>query len=126
MAAITKADVAYVTPPGMEVGDRGYALTDMEPGDPVVIASSAAPSRQYDCSISKATGTEVHGFAIKSKKAGGLCEFVTQGEFDGYTGLTPGAALTVVDGAIDDTAPAAGVTPSIRVVNASRIRVLLV
>ena len=126
MAAVARVRPILVSPPGMEVVDRGYALDDVLAGDPVIISATAAPSREYDCAIEKATGTTVHGFALKDTKAGGLCEFASQGELDGFTGLTPGAALTVVAGAIDNTAPGAGVTPTIRVVNASRIRFCLV
>lgn len=125
MAAVTRVNVAFVSPPGMEGIDRGFATEDIVRGDPVVI-SGAAPSRLFDCAVSKATGAEAHGIAIKDKQTGGLCEFAFFGEIDGFAGLTPGAALTIAAGDVDDTAPAVGTSTQIRAVNASRIRVNLV
>lgn len=129
MAAIAKVSEnspIFVAPPGMEVIDKGYALDAIRAGDPIIIDPTAAPSRAYDCAVRKATGTVAHGLALKPVSAGGTCEFAMQGEMDGFAGLTPGAALTVVAGALDNTAPAAGATAQIRVVNASRIRFVLV
>lgn len=124
MAAIEKVSPVYVAPPGMEVIDRGYALDAIEAGDPVVISEDPAPSRLYDCAIEKATGDEAHGIALKDVQPGGLCEFASQGEMDGFAGLTPGAGLSIVDGEIDDTAPTGAA--AIRAVNASRIRFVMV
>lgn len=137
MAAVTRVDVAFVSPPGMEGIDRGFATEAIVRGDPVVI-SGAAPSRLYDCSVSKATGNEAHGIAIKDKQTGGLCEFAFFGEIDGFSGLTPGAPLSVVAGNLDTDPPViTGTTATggasshqpyaqLRAVNASRIRVNLV
>src|SRR5688572_24040859 len=116
---------AYVTPPGMEVVDRGYATQDIKRGDPVVI-SGAAPSRLYDFSVANATTTDAIGIAIKTVKAGGLCEIATQGELDGYSGMTPNARLSVVSGKLDTTAPVAGQPYFIRAINSTRIRFVFV
>lgn len=129
MAAIARVSdnsPIFVAPPGMEVIDKGYALDAIRAGDPIVIDPTAAPSRAYDCAVRRATGAVAHGIALKPVSAGGTCEFACQGEMDGFAGLTPGAGLTVVAGSIDDTAPAVGAVAQIRVVNASRIRFVLV
>lgn len=126
MAAIQKVAPIYVSPPGYEVIDRGFARETIEAGDPIIIDSVPYKDRTYDCAVRKATGTEAHGIALKNVTAGGTCEFALQAEMDGFTGLTPGAALTIVGGAIDDTAPAAGVSTQIRAVNTTRIRFVFV
>lgn len=126
MAAIVKANrIASVIPPGMELNDRAYSEDDIEAGDPIVISATAPPSMVYDHAVKKATGTEAHGIALVSSNEGGLAEYTTQNELDGFSGLTPGAGLTIVGGVIDDTAPAAGAA-RIRAVTTTRIRVNLV
>lgn len=130
MAAVQKDDVEFIMPPGYEQGDIGYCDDDeIETGDPIVISGNA-PDGRWPCAVKKATGTEAHGFAVKNCKRGGTVEYMTQAEFDGFVGLTPGAALSVVDGEIDDDEPTVtdGETTvpgpvQIRAINASRIRV---
>lgn len=124
MAAIQKVAPIFVSPAGYEVIDRGFARDTIAAGDPVVIDSVPYKDRTYDCAVLKATGTEAHGIALKNVNAGGTCEFAIHAEMDGFTGLTPGAPLSIVGGAIDDTAPTGAV--QIRAVNATRIRFFLV
>lgn len=129
MAAVTKNvnKISYIAPDGYGAFDAGYPKTDIEKGDPIEIVADTPPSRQTDCVIQKSTGTACHGFAVKSVKAGApLAEFATQGEIEGFAGMTPGAGLTIVSGALDDTAPAAGVTTQIRAVTPTRIRFVVV
>lgn len=125
MAAIQKVAPVFVSPAGYEVVDRGFAREAIEVGDPVVIDSVPYKDRTHDCAVRKATGTEAHGIALKNTGAGGTCEFAMHAEMDGFTGLTPGAGLTIVAGAIDDTAPAEGAPTLIRAVNTTRIRFTL-
>lgn len=127
MAAIQVAAngrVAPVAPPGMEVTDRGYAEEDLKAGDLIVISSDAPPSVVDEFAVKKADGTEAHGICLVDCNQGGLAEFSTQNELDGYTGLTPGAGLTVIDGALDDDLATGDVVA--RCVTTSRIRVLFV
>lgn len=126
MAAIQKVAPVFVSPAGYEVVDRGFAREDIEVGDPIVIDSTPYKDRTHDCAVVRATGTEAHGIALKTTRAGGTCEFAMHAEMDGFTGLTPGAGLTIVDGNIDDTAPAEGTAAQIRAVNTTRIRFQLV
>lgn len=120
MAAIQKIDPIWVAPPGMEVIDSGYAVEAINAGDPIVIDSAPIVDRRFTCAVKKATGTEAHGICLKTVGAGGHAEFACQGEMDGYVGLTPGAALSIVGGAIDTTAPSGNA--QIRAVNPTRIR----
>lgn len=126
MAAITKVDPAPCSPPGYELNDAGYASTALAVGDPVVITAAAPPSRKWEQVIAKATGTAANGIALKDVAVGGTAEYGVVGEMDGFSGLTRGAGLTIVAGAIDNTAPAVGVVPQVRAVTASRIRYSLV
>lgn len=124
MATIQKVRPIFVSPAGYEVIDRGFAREAIEAGDPILIDSTPYKDRTYDCAVVKATGTEAHGIALKDTGAGGTCEFAMQAEMDGFTGLTPGAGLSIVGGAIDDTAPTGAA--QIRAVNTTRIRFQLV
>lgn len=127
MAAIQKAKrIHSVIPPGMEVNDRAFAGSDIESGDPIVISADAPPSLVYEYAVEKATGSECHGFALVTVGETGLAEYTTQNEMDGYTGLTPGAPLYVVDGELDDAEPADGGTIVARCLTTTRIRVLVV
>lgn len=124
MAAITKVDPAPLSV-GNEFNDAGYAAVAFTAGDPVIITGAAPPSRKWDATIGAAT-TEAHGVALKDCAVGGTVEYGIVGEMDGFSGLTPGAPLTVVGGSIDTTAPGAGVAVRIRAVTPSRIRYNLV
>lgn len=134
MAAIQKmagGRIAPVIPPGMDVSDRGYAEEDLKAGDLIVISPDAPPSEIYEFAVKKATGTEAHGICLVDCNEGGLAEISTQNEMEGYTGLTPGAGLTVIDGELDDDLSFTVGTdeqPAIvaRCVTTSRIRVLFV
>lgn len=127
MAAIQKmvgGRIAPVIPPGMDVSDRGYAEEDLVAGDLILISPDAPPSAVYEFAVKKATGTEAHGIMLVDCNEGGLAEFTVQNEMEGYTGLTPGDALTVIDGELDDDTTTGTIVA--RCVTASRIRVLFV
>lgn len=125
MAAVASVDPRLVSPPGETVIDKGYASVDILRGQPVVITSTTPPSRRWEQVIGLAAGTEAVGFALKDCAAGGTVEYASQGEMDGFTGLTRGASLTIVGGALDTTTAAAG-TARIRAVTTSRIRFNLI
>lgn len=129
MAAVQREDVIHVTPPGQEVTDRGYATTAIKRGDPVKIVGNG-PTVQWDYSVAAlAAGdpdSECIGFSLKDTSVGGTAEFASQGEMDGFVGLTPNALLTIVAGKIDDTAPTEAAFPRIRAVNSTRIRFVTV
>lgn len=135
MAAVTEVNVrpALWKPEDVQIGK---AAADLDVGDPVVIDSDAVADPRYPCTYEAAASQSfVHGVVIKAGKAGGPVEVLLTGELDGYAGLTPGAPLSVVDGAIDDTAPAVeytdsgtdtvtvNPTPQLYAISATRIRV---
>lgn len=121
MVALTRSRVRLISVPGTEWVDRGYALEDMEPGDLVQVDAAVEATGAYDMRVEKATGTDACGIVIKAVTAGGLCEFAKIGEVDGFVGLTPNALYSIVAGAIDTTAPGAGVTKHFRARNATSI-----
>src|SRR5690348_16817015 len=121
MAAITApTNAALCSPPGYENVDVGYASADITAGQPVIIDPAGAPSTRWERAFTPATGTVAHGIALKTTLAGGTAEVAYRGEVDGYSGLTPGAGLTIVGGNIDTTAPTGNAV--IRAVSATRIR----
>lgn len=122
MAAITEGNVRPVL---VESAKRGKASADMARGQAVVIDAAAAADPRYDANYKAAIAEPfIHGVTLKACKAGGLVEIMILGEFDGYTGLTPGAPLSVAAGKIDATAPTAG-REQIYALSATRIAVRL-
>jgi hypothetical protein len=123
MAAITKVDPVLCSPVGYENVQHGYAGDTFAAGD-LVIISGTPPSTRWDCAFEDATAAVAHGIVLKDVTEGGTAEVAFRGEMDGYSGLTPGAALSVATGVIDDTAPAATQVGAavIRAVSATRIR----
>lgn len=126
MAAVTQVDCVLVSPPGEYGSDKGFCKTAVEAGQPIIILNEAPPNALWEQVVGPATGTTANGIALKDCNAGGTVEYAWWGEIDGYTGLTRGAGLTIVDGLVDTTAPGAGVTRQIVAVNTSRIRFFLV
>lgn len=125
MAAVTRLKrIQAVIPPGMEVNDRAEAEEDLVSGDLIIISPDPPSSAVYEHAVRKATGTEFHGVALVKVNAGGLAEYTTCNELDGYTGLTPGQPLSVVGGEFDTTAPTGAVRA--RAITTTRIRVNLV
>ena len=135
MAAVTKVNVrpALWKPEDVQIGK---AAADLNVGDPVVIDSDATVDPRYPCTFEAAASQNfIHGVVLKPGIAGQKVEVLLIGELDGYSGLTPGAPLSVVDGKIDDTAPSVeytdsgddtvDVTPMIQLyaISATRIRV---
>jgi len=126
MAAITAVAPILCSLPGQEDVFYAYAATAIDAGDPVIITATATPSTRWDMTVTKAVAAVAHGVALKTVAAGGTAEVAWRGEMDGFSGLTPGAPLTVAAGEIDNVAPAVGVSTTIRAVTASRIRFDLV
>lgn len=122
MAAITRVAPLHVSPPAYEVIDRGRATEAIAKSDQIVITgSSGSEQRVSKC---PAGAAECHGIALKPCTLEGLCEYGVQGEMDGFSGMTPGAALypsASVAGVID-TAAVAGATVRVRAVLPTRIR----
>ena len=125
MAAVTytAADIALVSPVGYENVQHGYAGDDFTAGD-LVIISGTPPSTRWDTAFEAAAAAVAHGIVLKDVEEGGTAEVAWRGEIDGYSGLTPGAGLTVASGVIDDTAVANTQVGAavIRAVSATRIR----
>ena len=123
MAAITKVAPVLCSPVGYENVQHGYAGDTFAAGD-LVIISGTPPSTRWTCAFEDATAAIAHGIVLKAVTEGGTAEVAFRGEMDGYSGLTPGAALTVASGVIDDTAPANTQVGAavVRAVSATRIR----
>lgn len=133
MAAVTRVKARPVSPPGYEVNDKGQAAVDLTAGD-LLIITNATPGNGYEKVWDKATTStaNAHGIALMDAKAGQIASVGIHGEMDGYSGLTPGAALypsTSVAGGIDTTAPDYAATtpavpslPNVRAITATRIR----
>lgn len=127
MAAITKVAPKLVSPVGYENVFYAYASEALEAGDLAIITSATAPGG-FDCVVEEADAAVAHGVVLKDVGAGGRAEIAWRGEMDGFSGLTPGAPLSVASGAIDDTAPDATQVgaAAIRAVTPTRIRFELV
>lgn len=109
MAAITKVDPILVSPVGYESAQHGYATEDLNAGELVVVAG-APPDARWDISYEEADGADAIGIVLKSCKAGGTVDVAYEGEMDGFSGLTAGNLLSIVNGAIDSAAPTHAVT----------------
>lgn len=119
MAELTLTKGRYNTVPGYEVIRRGIATEALKAGDAVVQTASG-------WSKAPAGATDFHGVAIQDYISGqGACDFLIQGEYDGFTGLTPGAdvfvSTTVAGGWAD--AGASGAIVRARAVTTTRISV---
>lgn len=123
MAAITVGTISLCSPVGYENVQFGYAGDDFDAGD-LVIISGTPPDARWDCAFEAADAAIAHGIVLKDVTEGGTAEVAFRGEIDGYSGLTPGAPLTVASGVIDNTAPANTQVGAavIRAVSATRIR----
>lgn len=126
MAAITLVAPILSSPVAYESAQHGYAGEDLEAGDLVVI-SAAGPDARWDVTYEVADGATADGIVLKDCGIGGTADVAYQGEMDGYSGLTPGARLSVASGVIDATAPvqadtAAATSYTITAVTASRIK----
>jgi hypothetical protein len=106
------------SPAGYEVNDKGVAVEAWVAGD--LLTNGAG-------GWSKAVGgtLEAHGIGLQDAYAGqGNCSIGIHGEMDGFSGMTPGAALypsATVAGGLDTTA-VVGATIRVRAATASRIR----
>lgn len=133
MAAITRVKARPVAPVGYEVNDKGQAAAAIVAGDLLVI-TNGTPGNGFDKVWDKAPTSTVnaHGIALMDCAAGQVVSVGIQGELDGYSGMTPGAAAYPsgsVAGGLDTTAPSYAATtpvvpaiPNIRSVTATRIR----
>lgn len=111
-----------VTPVGYEVVVSGRANEALTRGQ-ALIQTATGWSR------APAGAADFHGVAMQDYYAGqGGISVLKQGEFDGYTGLTPGAPVYVsptVAGGLDTTATifySAATTPAVAVPSTPRAR----
>lgn len=136
MAAITVVRARPVTPAGYEVVDKCVLSEAVVAGD-LLIFTGATTNGLSVMSKALTSTKEADGIALKDGYAGQQgFDVGIQGEMDGFSGLTPGAALypsTGTAGKMDTTAvvwynagttPAVNVpvTPKIKAIKASRIR----
>lgn len=119
MAELTLNAPKYNTVPGYEVVRAGVATEDIPAGSAVIQTASG-------WSIAPASSTDFHGVAIQSYYAGqGGCSFLIQGEYDGFSGLTPGANVfvsTTVAGGWADAGAASSIVRA-RAVTPTRISI---
>lgn len=118
MAAITKVKAHPVAPVAYEVNDKGVLTEDVLAGDLLTNGASG---------WSRAVGgtVEAHGIALMDGFLGQRGFSIgIQGEMDGYSGLTPGAALypsATLAGGLDTTV-VAGATIRVRATTTTRFR----
>lgn len=136
MAAVTRVKGRPCAPVGYEVNDTGAfaaAAGTVLAGDLLVITNEVPPAgHEKVWGKAPAGATAAHGIALMDGYAGGTASVGIQGEMDGFSGMTPGAAAypsATVAGGLDTTAPTYVATtppvpalPLIRAVTASRIR----
>jgi hypothetical protein len=119
MAAVTRSKARPCTPVGYEVVDKGTLTEDVTAGDLLTLGASGW-AKAATSGITEAMGIALqNGYSGQAGFSVGI-----QGEMDGFSGMTPGAALypsTGTAGGLDTTA-IAGATVRIRAVTASRIR----
>jgi hypothetical protein len=127
MAAVTKdsgqiGDV-LISPKGREYVLRGRVTTaNVARLQPVVVDASVAKDPRWDCNVKPAAAEiAVLGIALHAANVGETVEFVTQGELCGFSGLTPGALLSITGGSLDSTAATAAVFYLAYVLNATTI-----
>lgn len=110
MAAITRVKARPCTPVGYEVVDKAQLSVDVVAGD-LLKYTGASSDGQSVIGKAAAGATEVDGIALQDGYAGERGFSVgIQGEMDGFSGLTPGAALYpsgAVAGGIDTVAAGA-------------------
>lgn len=121
MAAVQRGQVELATGAEGKHAATARAMVDLVAGDPVIITADSVDTR-FDFAVTKATAqADIPAVAIHSAVANTQVDVLFRGELDGFVGLTPGGYLTVVAGAIDDTAPAAGVTGQLLAMTPTRI-----
>jgi hypothetical protein len=123
MAAITYVAPSLVTPAGEARIRRGEAAVDITAGQAVALSGTPSSSRFESRVGLAASETTALGIALKTVKAGGVCEFVIDGEMGGFSGLTAGAVLSVAAGVLNDTAPAGASLRTIVAYNATTVMI---
>jgi hypothetical protein len=118
MAAVTRVKGRPCTPVGYEVVDKGKLTEDVSAGELLTLGTTGWRK-------AVAGTAEAHGIALQNGYAGQSGFSVgVQGEMDGFSGMTPGAALfpsATVAGGLDTTQPGGAVT-RVRAVTATRVR----
>ncbi len=126
MAAVTRVRPLFVSPVGYEVFDKG-TVTE------AILAGQLVKQTAAGWSLNPTTNAYPSAVAAKPYYLGqGGCDFLIQGEMDGFSGLTAGDPLypsSTVAGGIDTTAfqtfattPAVTATPQMRAATSTRIR----
>ena len=122
MAAVTRVKARPCTPVGYEVVDKCALAADVVAGD--LLKYTGASSDGLAVMTKAAAGaTEADGIALQDGYSGQAGFSVgIQGEMDGFSGMTPGAALypsASVAGGLDTTAAGA---IRVKAVRPTRIR----
>lgn len=122
MPAVSRGTIELLTGSEGARKMRARAMENLVMGDPVVVSPTSSTDTRFDFQVVKATAGYVDGIVLDRRAdANDAVDFVVSGEVEGYIGLTPGSFLSVAAGALDSTAPAAGVPLQIRVLTPSRI-----
>lgn len=124
MAAITSVQPSLVTPAGEARIRRGEAAVDIAAGQAVAL-DGAPSSARFEARYGLAADeTAAIGLALKSVKAGGVVDVLIDGEMGGFADLTAGDPLSVVNGVLNDTAPAGASLRTIVAYNATTVIVM--
>lgn len=121
MAAITYVNPSLVTPTGEARIRRGEAAVDIKKGQAVALNGAPSSPRfeaRYGLAATEATAI---GIALKDVTAGNVVDVVVDGEVGGFAGLTAGAPLSVLNGVLNNTAPAGESLRTIVAYNATTV-----
>lgn len=124
MAAITSVAPSLVTPVGESRIRRGQATEAISAGEAVALDGTPTSARFETAYGLAATEATAIGIALKNAASGELVDVLIDGEMGGYSGLTPGAQLSVVNGVLNDTAPAGASLRTFVAYNATTVIVL--
>lgn len=124
MAAITSVAPSLVTPTGEARIRRGEAGAAVAAGQAVALSGTPSSARFEARYILATSETTAVGIALKTAAAGEVVDVLIDGEMGGYTGLTAGAQLSVVNGVLNTTAPAGASLRTIVAYNATTVIVL--
>lgn len=106
MAAITYVAPSLVSPVGENAIRRGQATEDISAGEAVAYDGAPTSARFETAFGLAADETTAIGIALTDATSGNQVDVLFAGFVGGFSGLTAGAPLSVVNGVLNDTAPA--------------------
>lgn len=124
MAAVTSVAPSLVSPTGEYRIRRGEAAAAILAGQAVALSGTPSSPRfeaRYGLATSETTAI---GIALRDTAAGNVVDVLIDGEMGGYSGLTAGEPLSVVNGVLNTTAPAGASLRTFVAYNATTVIVL--